>query len=54
MERGPARLASSLREVGMRVPRTLKILGLLLVGSMLGGTAFGAAESVITSKDIKD
>ena len=36
----------------MRVPRTLKILGLLLVGSMLGGTAFAA--TVISSKDIKD
>ena len=37
----------------MRVPRTLKILGLLLAGSLLGGSAF-AASSVITSSDIKD
>ena len=56
---GPAALGaqhasqSQLKEVAMRVSRTLKILGLLLVGSLLGGTAF-AAKSVITSSDIKD
>jgi hypothetical protein len=37
----------------MRVSRTLKIVALLTVGSLLGGTAF-AAKSVITSSDIKD
>ena len=37
----------------MRVPRTLQIPALLIVGSLLGGTAF-AASSVITSGDIKD
>jgi hypothetical protein len=36
----------------MRVPRTVQILGLLLLGSLLGGTAFAA--TVITSSDIKD
>ena len=38
----------------MHVPRTLKILGLLLAGSLFGGTAFGAAQAVISSSDIKD
>ena len=38
----------------MHVPRTLKILGLLLVDSLLGGTAFERRQSVITSSDIKD
>ena len=38
----------------MRVSRTLQIAALLTAGSLLGGTAFGAAKSVITSGDIKD
>ena len=38
----------------MRPTRTLNVLLLLLLGSLLGGTAFGAAEQVFTSKNIKD
>ena len=38
----------------MCAQRALTILALLLVGSLLGGTAFGAASSLLTSKDIKD